>query len=136
MSLTDIKWIDAYCMEKKGTTKDYKEEWGWMRYFVEGKLFAVIGYSQNKAILLTVRSDPAYSEMLQQEYKAIVPGYYCNKLYYTSVWFDIEKIPERDRHQSGEEIYPNQKLMQEMIDKAYLIQVSKLPKKKQKLLLE
>ncbi|WP_041139324.1 MmcQ/YjbR family DNA-binding protein [Beduini massiliensis] len=136
MKLTDIQWIDSYCMGKRGTTKAFKEEWGWMRYFVEGKPFAIIGFNDNQEILLTVRTDTAYSEMLQQEYQAIVPGYYCNKLIYTTVWFDVDEIPEKDRHQSGEDIYPNRQLMQEMIDKSYLIQVSKLSKKKQQMLLE
>lgn len=33
-------WLDEYLLTKPGVTKDFKEEWGWLRYQVGGRLFA------------------------------------------------------------------------------------------------
>ena len=34
------EWLDEYLLDKPGTEKDFKIEWGWHRYMVRGKLFA------------------------------------------------------------------------------------------------
>lgn len=131
------KWINEYCSSKNGVTTDYKKEWGWMRYYVAGKMFAILAYDEAMdEILVTIRTDKEYSELLQQQYQAIVPGYYCNKNLYTSIWFDVTKIPERDQHYQADEIYPTKEVIEEMIDSAYLICVKKLSKKKQAELLK
>lgn len=131
------KWIHAYCSSKNGVTTDFKKEWGWMRYYVADKMFAILAYDETTdEILLTVRTDKEYSELLQHQYQAIVPGYYCNKDLYTSIWFDVTKVPEKDQLYQANDIYPNQKLISEMIDHAYLICVKKLSKKKQAELLK
>ena len=36
------EWLDAYLLSLPGAEKDYKIEWGWMRYQVRGKLFAAV----------------------------------------------------------------------------------------------
>ena len=36
------EWLDQYLLDKPGTEKDYKIEWGWHRYMVRGKLFAAV----------------------------------------------------------------------------------------------
>lgn len=130
-------WISEYCSSKNGVTTNFKKEWGWMRYYVADKMFAILAYDEAKEeILLTVRTDWEYSDQLQQQYQAIVPGYYCNKDLFTSIWFDVRKIPEKDRRYQADDIYPNQELIEEMIDHAYLICVKKLSKKKQEELLK
>ncbi len=35
-------WIDGYLLEKKGVTKNLQEDWNWIRYCIEDKMFAAI----------------------------------------------------------------------------------------------
>ncbi|MDO4490858.1 MAG: hypothetical protein Q4B85_07325 [Lachnospiraceae bacterium] len=35
-------WMDEYLMAKAGVEKDFKEEWNWQRYMINGKLFAAL----------------------------------------------------------------------------------------------
>lgn len=49
-------WIDSYLSEKKGVRKDFKEEWNWLRYMIEDKMFAAVCYGDDgKAQLITLR---------------------------------------------------------------------------------
>lgn len=31
-------WMDEYLMAKPGVKKDFKEEWNWQRYLINGKV--------------------------------------------------------------------------------------------------
>lgn len=82
-------WIDAYLMQKPGVHKDYKAEWGWDRYMIDGKLFAAVCYNEeHKPYYITLKLDPAESELLRSQYEDIIPGYYMNKLHWSSVKAD------------------------------------------------
>lgn len=35
-------WIDEFLLSKKAVNKDFKEEWNWIRYRIEDKMFAAI----------------------------------------------------------------------------------------------
>ena len=35
-------WIDKFLLEKKGVRKDFKEEWNWLRYMIEDKMFTQV----------------------------------------------------------------------------------------------
>ena len=41
------EWLDEYLLDKPGTEKDFKIEWGWHRYMVRGKLFAELEQTVN-----------------------------------------------------------------------------------------
>ena len=49
-------WIDAYCLAKRGTTKDFKEEWHATRYFIGGKMFALLGADNTARPIITLKS--------------------------------------------------------------------------------
>ena len=36
------EWIDGFLLAKKGVSKDFKEEWNWIRYMIGDKMFAAI----------------------------------------------------------------------------------------------
>ena len=40
-------WIDEYLLAKKGVSKDFKEEWNWRRYMIEGKMFVAVCFDDD-----------------------------------------------------------------------------------------
>ena len=34
------EWIEEYLMKKAGVTKDFQEQWNWIRFHIGEKLFA------------------------------------------------------------------------------------------------
>lgn len=97
--MNKYEWLDAYLLAKTGAVKDYKLEWQWWRYQVGGKLFAATcqpgpehkGYDCRE--LLTLKCDPQRSELLRAEFPDIIPGFYCDKRHWISVFLDGE-VPE------------------------------------------
>mgnify|MGYP006972155779 CR=1 FL=1 len=52
-------WIDEYLMAKKAVTKDFKEEWNWIRYMIDGKMFVAVCLNDaGKEELITLKLDP------------------------------------------------------------------------------
>lgn len=110
-------WLDAYLMQKKGVTKDFKAEWGWNRYMVGGKLFCAECLDDSgKPYYITLKLAPERGDALRQLYPDILPGYYMNKCHWNSVKAD-GAVPEV--------------LLKEMLDEAYDLVFKSLPKKKQ-----
>ena len=110
-------WIDEYLFQKKGVTKDHKIEWNWIRYMVGEKLFCAICLNeQNKPYYITLKLEPSKGDALRKLYPDILPGYYMNKAHWNSV------------KPSGA---VTEELMKEMLDEAYQLVLSGLPKKKQ-----
>lgn len=97
--MNKYEWLDSYLSLKNGCKKDYKTEWGWHRYQVGEKMFAAVcqpgkehkGYDCRE--LLTLKCEPAYSELLQKEYPDVVGGFYMDKRNWISVFLDGE-IPD------------------------------------------
>ena len=114
-------WIDAHLMQKPGVHKDYKAEWGWDRYMVDDKLFAAICYDEaHKPVFITMKLDPMESELLRAQYEDVIPGYYMNKLHWSSIRAD-GAVP--------------QSVISDLLDHAYHCLLSSLSKKRQKELL-
>lgn len=68
---------------------EYKVEWQMHLYRIGGKIFAEIGNDKSGLSILTVKLEPAMSELLRQQYPGrIVPGYYCNKTHWSSAAMD------------------------------------------------
>lgn len=128
-------WFDEYCMAKPGVTRDFKEEWGWYRYFVAGKFFAAAGRnSEGEIVFVSLRGEPDFNDFLRQNYQAVTPGYYSNKALWNTVWFRLEDIPARDRNEKAPPLFPSNEVVREMVDRSYSIMVGKLPKREQRLL--
>lgn len=124
--MNKYEWLDAYLLAKTGAAKDYKLEWQWWRYQVGGKLFAATcqpgpehkGYDCRE--LLTLKCDPQRSELLRAEFPDIIPGFYCDKRHWISVFLDGE-VPED--------------VLRDLCDCSYQLVFGKLTKKLQRELL-
>ena len=121
--MNKYEWLDAYLLSKTGAVKDYKPEWEWWRYQVGGKLFAATcqpgpehkGYDCRE--LLTLKCDPLRSELLRAEFPDIIPGFYCEKRHWISVFLDGE-VPED--------------VLRDLCDTSYRLVFEKLTKKLQR----
>lgn len=84
-------------------------------YRVGDKIFAETGGDKEGTPILTMKLEPAYSDLLRAQYPgAVVPGYYSNKIHWSSVYFD-SAVPED--------------AMRVMLDHAYGLVFSSLTKK-------
>ena len=87
------EWLDAYLLSLPGAEKDYKIEWGWMRYQVRGKLFAAVCApgAEHKVYggheLVNLKCDPILIGSLRGE-PGIFPAYHMNKDSWLSVALD------------------------------------------------
>lgn len=115
-------WLDEYLMSKKGVSKDFKEEWNWIRYKIEDKLFVAVCLDDNKApYYITLKLPPEEGEFLRGQYEDIIPGFYMNKLHWNSIKPDGQ-VPDE--------------LLKDLLDKSYNLILGSFSKKKQKEILE
>ena len=113
--MMDYGWLDHYLLSMPGAEKDFKEEWGWDRYMVRGKLYAAFVRDMDPP-LLTLKLEPAKGEFYRGQYPSVIPGYYMNKMHWNSVRLD-GTVPED--------------LLGEMMDESYRLVLASLPKKVQ-----
>lgn len=111
------EWIDAYCLGKRGVTKDYQPAWEAVRYFLGGKMFAMQGGDKTGRPIFTMKLEPALNDLLREQYEAVVPGYYMNKVHWSSLYLDGDVPDEAVRR---------------MLDKSYEAAFLALPKKTQR----
>lgn len=110
-------WIDEFLLNKKGVTKDLKQEWNWIRYMIGGKMFVAICLDDNDVpYYITLKLKPIEGEMLRNQYSDILPGYYMNKVHWNSIKAD-GNVPDE--------------LLKEMFDKSYNLVLKGFSKKKQ-----
>ena len=116
------QWIDKYLLSKKGTSKDLQEEWNWIRYMLDGKLYAAVCLDDNnKPYYITLKLDPAEGDFFRQQYEDVLPGYYMNKVHWNSIKAE-GNVPDE--------------ILKDMLDKSYNLILSKFSKKKQQELLK
>ncbi|MCP5455616.1 MAG: MmcQ/YjbR family DNA-binding protein [Thermotogae bacterium] len=112
----NYEWLDDYCLSKKGAVKDYKEEWSAWRYMIGGKMFLMCGGDKYGKPIFTLKCEPVFGQIMRDEYKDIIPGYYMNKQHWNSVYED-GNVPDE--------------LLMEMIDMSYELVFKSLTKKVQ-----
>lgn len=116
------EWLDACLLSQAGAAKDFKAEWGWHRYLVDGKMFAATCQpgSEHKVTagreIVTLKCDPTISELLRDQYPDIIPGFYCDKRHWISVFLD-GGVPDD--------------VLRELCVRSHQLVFSKLAKKKQ-----
>ncbi|MDD3921201.1 MAG: MmcQ/YjbR family DNA-binding protein [Eubacteriales bacterium] len=121
--MNNYPWLDEYLQSMPGVEKDFKVEWEWFRYMLRGKLFAAVCTpDENHALhkgrtLVNLKCDPALAELYRAQYPDVVPGFYCNKEHWNSVYLD-GSVPEET--------------VKAMCDMAYNLVFHKLPKKVQR----
>jgi predicted DNA-binding protein (MmcQ/YjbR family) len=83
------RWLDELLLEQPATEKAFQSAWQAYKYLLRGKMYAYIGINdQNGRPIITLKLEPLYSDMLRREYGNIVPGYYMNKLHWSTVYLD------------------------------------------------
>ena len=112
-------WIEEYLMKKAGVTKDFQEQWNWIRFYIGGKLFAAICRDDetNEPVYITLKLEPVEGEFYRKEYEDIIPGYYMNKVHWNSVKAD-GNVPDD--------------VVKDLLDSAYSVVFNSLSKKRQK----
>ena len=82
-------WIDEYLLSKPGVTRDFKQEWNWIRYMIADKLFcAVCLDATGKPYYITLKLQPAEGELLRQQYADIIPGFYSK----AQTWYSLPVV--------------------------------------------
>ncbi len=122
------EFLDEYLLSKKGVSKDYKAEWGWHRYKINDKLFCAImkigdKYDEkykNKEVA-NLKCEVLKAELLQKEYKDIMPAFYMDK----KLWISVDLNGNL-----------KEEFLKELIDESYTLVFNKLTKKAQKEILE
>ena len=111
-------WIDEYLMGKRGVTKDHQTEWNWIRYQIDGKMFAAVCLDDHDLpYYITLKLEPLEGEFWRKQYDDIIPGYYMNKTHWNSIKAD-GAVPDD--------------ILKGLLDKAYQIVLGSLSKKKQR----
>ncbi len=114
-------WLDEHLRKQPGASREFQPAWQAYKYMLRGKLFAYIGVNdQNGRPIVTMKLEPLYSELLRREYSDIVPGYYMNKLHWSTVYLD-GNVP--------------QEVIADMVCASYRVMLSSLSKKTQRELL-
>ena len=82
-------WMIDYCMEKPGVEKEFKPAWNANLCRVGGKIFLMLGEYKDERPLMTVKLEPAFSDLLRAQYPGdVIPGYYSNKTHWSSLFLD------------------------------------------------
>ena len=117
------QWLDSYLLQKPGAERDFKIEWQWHRYLVRGKMFAAVCTPGREhplhrgRTMVILKCAPLLAELFRQKYPDVVPGFYCDKRHWNSVYLDGE-VPDD--------------VLRQMCDMSYLLVLKKLPKKVQR----
>lgn len=115
-------WIHDYCMQKRGVTEEFKDIWNAQLYKLDGKIFVMHGEYKDGRPLLTVKLEPAFSELLRQQYEgSVIPGYYTNKTHWSSLFLDSDV---------------SQEVARAMLDNGYETMLASLPKRAQAVIRE
>ena len=110
-------WTDEYLLKKAAVHKDFKEEWGWYRYQIGGKMFAAVCLDEaGKTYYITMKLASANGDFYRRQYPDVLPGYYMNKVHWNSVKADGQ-VPDA--------------VLRDMLDEAYDLVLHSFSKKKQ-----
>lgn len=84
-------WLDECLLKQPATVKEFQPAWQMEKYLVHGKMYAYIGINdKNGRPIITLKLEPLYSDMLRGTYDDIVPGYYMNKVHWSTAYLDGE----------------------------------------------
>ncbi len=78
------RWLHEYALTKQDAVADYKESWDAWRYFVHGKIFALLVRNKDET-LFNLKCDPYLSLEYRGRYPTVLPGWHMNKLHWISL---------------------------------------------------
>lgn len=118
-----ISKIKAKISELKAAEIAFKPEWGADVAKVGGKMFAYIGDDDKGRDILTVKGEPEFNEFWREKFpESVTAGYYMNKIHWNSYSLNSEELMDED--------------FLTVLEEAYKLQFSQLPKKIQNELVE
>lgn len=86
---TKYPLLDECLQKQPATVKEFQPAWQAYKYLLRGKMYAYIGIDDhNRRPIVTLKLDPTFSDILRCKYEDIVPGYYMNKLHWSTVYLD------------------------------------------------
>lgn len=104
-------------MQNTFTEKMFQSAWQAYKYLLNKKMYAYVGIDdKNKRPIITLKLEPAFSDMLRNEYQDIVPGYYMNKVHWSTIYLDGD-VPK--------------KIVENIVHASYKLAFSSLSKKAQ-----
>ena len=77
-------WLQEFTLRKPDAVEDYKDSWDAIRYFVHGKMFALLVRNRG-ATLLNLKCDPYLSLDFRERCPTVLPGWHMNKLHWVSL---------------------------------------------------
>ncbi len=87
--MESYRWLDEILIKQPETVKEFQPAWQAFKYMLRGKMYAYVGVNDNDGRpIVTLKLEPLLSDVLRREYADIVPGYYMNKLHWSSVYLD------------------------------------------------
>lgn len=87
--MEQYQWLDECLQKQPSTEKEFQPAWQAYKYLLCGKMYAYIGIDdRNGRPIVTLKLEPAFSDILRSKYEDIVPGYYMNKIHWSTVYLD------------------------------------------------
>lgn len=88
-SMKNYRWLDECLLNQPSTEKVFQPAWQANKYLLCGKMYSYIGTDdRNGRPVITLKLEPEFSDMLRCRYQDIVPGYYMNKLHWSTIYLD------------------------------------------------
>ncbi len=120
-SMEEYEWVSVCLQRNSFTEKVFQPAWQAYKYLLGGKMYAYVGVHKNQRPILTLKLEPMYSETLRKQYEDIIPGYYMNKIHWSTIYLDGD-VPYN--------------VIEEIIDVSHKHAFSSLSKKEQETLKE
>lgn len=87
--MEQYQWLDECLQKQPSTEKEFQPAWQAYKYLLCGKMYAYIGIDdRNGRPIVTLKLEPSFSDMLRSKYEDIVPGYYMNKIHWSTAYLD------------------------------------------------
>lgn len=110
-------WIYEYLEKRPGAQVDFKAEWQWTRYMIDGRMFAAICKNERgEDWFITIKLDPTEGSLLRDAFAGVFPGYYMDKRHWNSVYLDGD-VPDE--------------MMRGLLNKSHALIFAKLSKRRQ-----
>jgi predicted DNA-binding protein (MmcQ/YjbR family) len=94
----DHKTVETYVLSMPNATLDYPFGEGVAVYKVGGKMFALIAEGKDP-VRISLKCDPALSEVLRKKYTEVMEGYHLNKKHWNTIvlsgqlsWEDVQGL--------------------------------------------
>ena len=80
----DKKTVEDFVLSMPNTVREYPFGEDVAVYKTDGKMFALIS-EKHLPVRLSLKCDPALSEILREKYESVMPGYHLNKKHWNTI---------------------------------------------------